>query len=407
MCAIRSCRAAALVGLTAAVLSCTDSPRTLLPTEPSPARFGAIDITVATIVEEGGPIDLDGYSLSVDGTPALTVGANGKVTIPGLRTGAHLITLWGVASNCRVHSPNPQQVTVVEGTPVTIAFDITCDGPKEFAFITYANGTADIHLFNGTSATQLTSGNGFHESPSWSPDGKKIAFVRTVGGNADIYVMEANGQNQVRLTNASGADRGPTWSPDGNRIAFTSERDHETMASYRFSTIYTMNSDGTNQVRITSGGAHDLSPDWSPDGTRIAFSSDREGSFGIWLIAPNGLEAARLTSVPQRDNRPTWSPDGTKLAFERPAPGTGRMSIFTMNADGSEATHLTSAYYDAQYPTWSPTGKKIAFTVTGDPNTSACGWWECDPFVEIIGLDRNPYPRAISQSASQPAWRPR
>ena len=111
-------------------------------------------------------------------------------------------------------------------------------------------------------------------TPAWSPDGRSIAFTSNQGrgpyDSYDIYVINSDGSNQRRLTNNTfmpGADFSPTWSPDGRSIVFTSKRDRDSN-NYE---IYVMGADGSNQRRLTNNSDNDFAPSWSPDGRLIAF----------------------------------------------------------------------------------------------------------------------------------------
>jgi TolB protein len=153
----------------------------------------------------------------------------------------------------------------------------------------------------------------------WSHDSKAIAFSADRDGNIDIYVLnvaevlngsEAGKQRQLtRTTNASGKKNlVSSWFPDGSRIVFSSNRDGN-------SEIYVMDSDGNNVVRLTDDPAFDKEPTWSPDGTRIAFSTDRNGSFDIYVMSVerflggNGMPAMqRLTTSPSEEVGSVWMP---------------------------------------------------------------------------------------------------
>jgi Tol biopolymer transport system component len=161
--------------------------------------------------------------------------------------------------------------------------------------------------------------------------------------------MNADGTKQTRLTVNSADDSHPVWSPDGTRIAFDSDRD-------RNSEIYVMNADGTKQTRLTNNGAPNFEPAWSPDSKKIAFSSGKmEGNIWIYKIDSDGTNETRLTNNKQ-DVSPWWSPDGKKLAFYSLQEGERvPYDLYTMDADGSNQidvfSHLEWYYYE---PAWSP-----------------------------------------------------
>ena len=204
---------------------------------------------------------------------------------------------------------------------------------------------------------QPTSDGG---SPTWSPDGSKIAFISDRDGNFEIYTMDADGTNLVRLTDHPAFDAFPSWSPDGSKIAFISDRDDN-------DEIYVMSADGTNPVNLTNNGEVDDLPSWSPDGAKIAFYSHRDGNNEIYVMAADGSDPVNLSNNPANDREPSWSPDGTQLVFS--SDRDGNPEIFVMSADGSEPVNLTNhAAVDAAFPSWSPDGSKIAFGSNRDGN---------------------------------------
>jgi TolB protein len=219
---------------------------------------------------------------------------------------------------------------------------------------------------DGSGLSQLTPiGNGFFDRfPAWSPDGTRIAFGRTTFTiKSQIYVMNADGSNPTRITNNSASDSQPSWSPDGTKIAFVSDRDGN-------SEIYVMNADGGNQTRLTNNADFDFDPAWSPDGTKIAFSSTRDfpgitgniaNGFEIYSMGANGSNPIRLTNNSAADGQPSWSPDGTRIAFTTQR--NGLPLVYVMNADGSNQLNVTqSTTLDSGDPEWSPDGTTIAFT---------------------------------------------
>jgi Tol biopolymer transport system component len=136
----------------------------------------------------------------------------------------------------------------------------------------------------------------------------KIAFVRTMPDNTgDIYTMNPDGNGQTNLTSNAWNDFDPTWSPDGRKMAFTTNRDGD-HSSYA---AYTMNPDGTSPARITDGRVSG----WSPDGTRLLITDTADGDSEIYTVNADGTGRRRLTDNSFNDLKPVWSPDGRRIVF--------------------------------------------------------------------------------------------
>ena len=154
--------------------------------------------------------------------------------------------------------------------------------------------------------------------------------------------MDADGNNQTRLTMNAAFDAFPEWSPDGTKIAFTSNRAAN-------DDIWVIDDDGSNPTRLTAGQQVDERPDWSPNGARITFS--RNGN--IWKMAANGSNEVQLTFAHGREFAPTFSPNGRRIAFNRVSKDGNRVNIWIIRADGSGAVHRIFSMFDF-FPDWQP-----------------------------------------------------
>jgi Tol biopolymer transport system component len=311
--------------------------------------MGSVRVQVTTTGDE---IDPDGYQVFAGFGPA-PIPSNGSIVM-GVPAGDSEILLDGIAANCVFVGDNRIGVTVPAQGEVQVDFAISCIGPllNDIAFVAQqANDPRDIFRANanGTRVQKLTMSPDEEFTPSWSPDGSRIAFFR--GG--EVMVMNADGSNVVDLGLVGS---GLAWSPDGSQLAVT-DRD-----------LFIVNSDGTGLTNLTNRTCFPTtecgrvgSPSWSPDGTRIvyAFSRGFPPARQCYVINSDGTGN---TLIKDLCKVPAWSPDGNAIAFVGVAFSIDEPEgpINLMKVDGSNVTEL-SAGLTGTSPAWSPDGAQLAF----------------------------------------------
>jgi len=237
---------------------------------------------------------------------------------------------------------------------------------RRIAFMSDRDGNREIYSVNadGTDVRNLTNDSASDYHPSWSPDGRRIAFVSTRDGNNEIYAMDADGTGVTRLTTHFGDDYAPTWSPDGRRIAFATRNRSDLNTVQNGLDIFVMNADGTGLSRLTRHPADDYDPSWSSDGRGIAFVSTRDGNREIYSVNADGTDIRNLTNDAASDYDPSWSSDGRRIAFTSTRGRHGQHEIHIMEADGT-VTFLSDGGLQLIWrelrPAWSPDGRRITF----------------------------------------------
>lgn len=252
-------------------------------------------------------------------------------------------------------------------TPALPVQDAYPDVSRDSLIVFQSNRIGGSKLFvaqlDGSHLRQLTSGPGDDVTPVWSPDGTQVLFASSRDGNEDIWIVRADGTGLRRLTDHPTSDSHPSWSPDGRSIVFCSTRgDGEN------DDIYVMNLDGSGLRRLTDNGLYwDTFPSFSPDGRKILFrrllrERSSEGTLfnsEIMVMNTDGTEAMNLTRNAWFDGWPSWSPDGTRIAFS--SNRSDAYQIYVMNADGSGVMRVVDSPYTDVRPQWLPDGRGIIF----------------------------------------------
>jgi Tol biopolymer transport system component len=248
---------------------------------------------------------------------------------------------------------------------------------------------------DGSQKTRLTTGPAQDSFPSWSPDGQRIAFARDGEGTRDLYVMNADGSQPIQLMTNPKTIFLPgqhySWSPDGQKIAFTVEQPDG-------ASIAIADTDGSRLTELPRSSNLNFWPVWSPDGKKIAFlwaiccdpapaAPIGSRSFGIgdiYVMNADGSEQTQLTR--EGNGPPVWSPNGSKIAFFSGRDGRGRFQdLYIMNADGWQQTRLVTVGASVVGPlAWSPDGQYVSFTAA-EVNLSTLQDWSALAVLKLDG----------------------
>lgn len=181
----------------------------------------------------------------------------------------------------------------------------------------------------------------------------KIAYtVQSGKGNKDIFTMDMDGFNPTAVTKNKSINIGANWSPDGTKLAFTSYMKGNP-------DVYVVTAGKKDYRRITGGTGTNITPKWSPDGSQIAISSSVGDVNNLYLVSPGGGSMRRLTSSNVIDVSPTWSPDGGILVFA--SERAGGLHLYKTSAGGGGVQRMTFVGYQNDMPDYSPMGDKIVF----------------------------------------------
>jgi len=257
-----------------------------------------------------------------------------------------------------------QQQRALRGVAQTrLTFNSDRDGERMAGTIEN-RGSKEIYIsdYDGENQRRVTTGFSLNINSTWSPDGRSIVYTSYIRGLPNIFVSHIFQGTRDELTKNAGNNFLPVFSPDGTRVAFISNRDQAGNTE-----VYVMNADGTNVQRLTNNPAADTTPTWNPQGTQIAFVSDRSGSPQIWVMGIDGLGQRQLTHESYAD-RPTWSPAPYNEVAYAAKTGPGQ-DIKILDLATSEVRQLTFGEGTNESPAFSPNGRHIAFSSTRSGKT--------------------------------------
>ena len=259
-----------------------------------------------------------------------------------------------------VADPKPRRMTTAPNQMDDWYPSISHDG-KQLAFIRQTDQlTRDLYVVptSGGEPTRLTFLNAQAQHPVWASNDKRILFTSNAGGSGfgnDIYSVPVSGGTPERLPFSNHDARYPAISPQGDTLVYAK--------AYFDTNIWKVSlSDSTEPpTRFIASTQLEHGPAFSPDGSRIVFTSERDGTLANWICNADGSNLRRLSEI-QRGGTPSWSPDGTSIVFDDRA--GGRSHIYVMPAEGGTPVQLTGDDFDGQVPSWSADGNWIYFSST-------------------------------------------
>jgi Tol biopolymer transport system component len=316
--------------------------------------------------------------LAAASTLALAI-SPASATYPGTTNGTLAFGIKDADGNGQINIVEPDGTGVKALT--SGAFNHLCaaysaDGTR-IAYCSNETGAFEIWTMaaDGTDQTQLTKLGGFATFPDYSPDGSLVAFGGTSGTDTHTEILTvdaATGGSLTALTScATGkpdcANDFPAWSPDGTTIAWIHTDEVDADGNATSAQVWVMNADGSNAHALTTDApVKGQLPDWSPDGSKIAYASGPDASEGVWVMNADGSDPHQLTGCTATDpspcatgadGGPAWSPGGTQIAFLHfPANDATDRPVMVMNADGSNVHRVIAGPSIDFVPAWQPLG---------------------------------------------------
>jgi Tol biopolymer transport system component len=270
--------------------------------------------------------------------------------------------------------------TVVETTPAAVGGEIVFQSERD--------GNSEIYIADADGSNQrpLTLNSANDRFPRVSPDGRRVVFVSDRDGNFEIYVMNRDGSGQTRLTFEAAEDRLPAWSPDGRQITFQSAR-------FGIPDVFIMDADGSNLRQVTYTPEREGHTSWSVK-DELVFNASLELFWQIYVSDVNGDDQQRLTNSRIDEWSPEWSSDGRRILFLSERESSINSGIYIMNADGTNVQLLYNSPQEEWAAVWAAGDSQILFTVD-----------QADGIADIYIMDSDgSNVRRLIEQGSYPSW---
>ena len=219
------------------------------------------------------------------------------------------------------------------------------DGTR-LAYVSFENKKPVVYVHSLASGKRVVVANfkGSNSAPAWSPDGRRLAVVLSKEGGSQIFIVNADGSGLQRLTMSAGINTEPFFSPDGQSLYFTSDRGGSPQ-------IYRSDSHGGDAQRVTFDGSYNVSPRISPDGKTLAFISRRDGGFRLAAMDLESKQVQILTDS-NKDESPSFAPNSRMILIATESGGRGTLSAVSI--DGRIKQRLSISAGDVREPAWGP-----------------------------------------------------
>jgi TolB protein len=240
---------------------------------------------------------------------------------------------------------NPQ--TVVRSSEPLLSPSWSPDGRK-LAYVSFERGNSSIYIQEiATGARELVASfRGINGAPDFSPDGRRLALTLSKSGNPEIYVMDLSSRALTQVTRQFGIDTSPTWSPDGSTLYFTSDRGGKPQ-------IYQVSANGGSATRVTFQGSYNADPVLSYDGHKLATTQGSGNTYRIALMDRSlGSPRWSMLSPGSMDESPSFAPNASMLLYA--AKEGGRGVLYAVSADARVRQRLVLADGDVREPAWGP-----------------------------------------------------